>query len=189
MSQQSQTTDATEVGLQPNTWDFPGELPGNSIDSLALPITCAPQSNILLLVLLYHQYAFMLISLHICNMSCQIINHERDEIMNLKFLSTRAEEIQTAKRHRALAGQVRRPVPTPSPLVRPWTRKKTDHHRRLVLSYLQDGRTGWFGTLSKGMNWFSSIFILDALNDLFNFSFFQEYPSLCPLHRIIIHHS
>jgi len=34
MSQQSQTTDATEVDMQPNTWDFPGELPGNSIDSL-----------------------------------------------------------------------------------------------------------------------------------------------------------
>ena len=34
MSQQSQTTDATEVDIQPNSWDFPGELPGNSIDSL-----------------------------------------------------------------------------------------------------------------------------------------------------------
>jgi len=44
----------------------------------------------------------MLISLHICNMSYQIINHERDEIMNLKFLNIQAEEIQTAKRHRVL---------------------------------------------------------------------------------------
>ena len=34
MSQQSQTTDATEVDIQPNSWDFPGELPGNSIDLL-----------------------------------------------------------------------------------------------------------------------------------------------------------
>ena len=34
MSQQSQTTDATEVDIQPNSWDFPVELPGNSIDSL-----------------------------------------------------------------------------------------------------------------------------------------------------------
>ena len=36
MSQQSQTTDATEVDIpvQPNSWDFPGELLGNSIDSL-----------------------------------------------------------------------------------------------------------------------------------------------------------
>ena len=25
-------TDATEVDMQPNIWDFPGELPGNSID-------------------------------------------------------------------------------------------------------------------------------------------------------------
>jgi len=143
MSQQSQTTDATEVDLQPNTWDFPGELPGNSIDSLALSITCASQYSILLLVLLYHQYVFMLISLHICNMSCQIINHERDEIMNLKFLSIQAEEIQTAKRHRALPA----PMPTPTPLVRPWTRKKTDYHRRSVRSNLQDGRTGRFRTL------------------------------------------
>jgi len=47
MSQQSQTTDETEVDLQPNTWDSPGELAGNSIDSLALRITCPPQYNIL----------------------------------------------------------------------------------------------------------------------------------------------
>jgi len=34
MSQQSQRTDATEVDSQHNTWDFPEELPGNSIDPL-----------------------------------------------------------------------------------------------------------------------------------------------------------
>ena len=34
MSQQSQKTDATEVDIRPNSWDFPGELRGNSIDSL-----------------------------------------------------------------------------------------------------------------------------------------------------------
>jgi len=34
MSQPSQTTDATEVDLQPDSWDFPGELPGQSMESL-----------------------------------------------------------------------------------------------------------------------------------------------------------
>jgi len=34
MSQQSQKTDATEVDMEPNTWDLPGELPGNSTDLL-----------------------------------------------------------------------------------------------------------------------------------------------------------
>ena len=34
MPQQSQTADATEVDIQPNSWDFPGGLPRNSICSL-----------------------------------------------------------------------------------------------------------------------------------------------------------
>lgn len=34
MSQQSQTTNTSEVDVQPNTWDFRGELQGNSINSL-----------------------------------------------------------------------------------------------------------------------------------------------------------
>ena len=67
--------------------------------------------------------------------------------MNLKFLSIQAEEIQTAKLNKALRGPVRLPVPTPFHLARPWTRKKTDYHRQSVFSYLQDRRTGRFGTL------------------------------------------
>ena len=34
MSQQSQRTNATEFDSQHNAWDFPAELPGNSIDPL-----------------------------------------------------------------------------------------------------------------------------------------------------------
>jgi len=34
VSQQSQRTNATKVGSQHNVWDFPEELPGNSIDPL-----------------------------------------------------------------------------------------------------------------------------------------------------------
>ena len=34
MSQQSQTTDATQVDSKPSSWDFPGELPGQSMESL-----------------------------------------------------------------------------------------------------------------------------------------------------------
>ena len=34
MSQQSQTTDVTEVDSKPSSWDFPGELPGQSMESL-----------------------------------------------------------------------------------------------------------------------------------------------------------
>ena len=34
-------------------------------------------------------------------MTCQMINHEQDEIMNLKFPSIQAEETQTTKLHRA----------------------------------------------------------------------------------------
>ncbi|PUU83593.1 hypothetical protein B9Z19DRAFT_1118946 [Tuber borchii] len=34
MSQQSQTTDATEIDLQPNSWDLPGDLPSQSMESL-----------------------------------------------------------------------------------------------------------------------------------------------------------
>jgi len=34
MSQQWQTIDATKVDLQPDSWDFPGELPGQSMESL-----------------------------------------------------------------------------------------------------------------------------------------------------------
>ena len=45
-----------------------------------------PCNRDIILGLLYYQYAFLLISLQICGMICQIINHERDEIINLKFL-------------------------------------------------------------------------------------------------------
>ena len=34
MSEHSQTTDATEVDMQPNSWDLPGDMPGNSIEEL-----------------------------------------------------------------------------------------------------------------------------------------------------------
>ena len=70
-----------------------------------------------------------------------IINHQRDEIINLRYL-------KIGKFHRALRGPVGRPVPTSFSIVRPWTRKKTDYRRRSVRSYLQDGRTGRFGTLA-----------------------------------------
>jgi len=53
----------------------------------------------------------------------------------------------TEKHDRALPGPVGRPVQPPSTLVRPWAQKKTDSHQRSVLSYVQDGQTGRFGTL------------------------------------------
>ena len=34
MSQQSQTTDATEIDTQPTAWDFPEEIPTQSMESL-----------------------------------------------------------------------------------------------------------------------------------------------------------
>ena len=46
-----------------------------------------------------------------------IINHQRDKIINLRFL-------KIGKFHRALRGPVGRPVPTSFAIVRPWTRKK-----------------------------------------------------------------
>ena len=52
---------------------------------------------------------------------CQIITHEGDEIMSLKFVSIQAEEMQQQGSIVALPGPVGRPVlPLPA-LVRPWT--------------------------------------------------------------------
>ena len=68
------------------------------------------------------------------------MNYEQDEIMNLKFPSMQAEEIQTTKLQRASGPNSISPS-------RSMDSKKMDYHRRSVRSYLQDGQTGLFRTL------------------------------------------
>ena len=187
----SQSTHATEVDSQANAWDFPDELPGNSIDSPGSgylhPISelsdCGSTSALSSALLEGKGRIFK--RLRICLRPCRwfmpvvfefyfgkgfypvyflrmyssllICLRTSHDLLNRNVWGRWNHEPHvceytswrnvTAKVHRALPGPVGRPVLPPSALVRPWSWKKTDYRRRSVRSYLQDGRTGRFGTL------------------------------------------
>jgi len=72
MSEPSQATDATEVELQPDSWDFPGESLGQSMESLGTGYLQPISEPSPLLAVTFADSS--------------TINYERDEIINLKFL-------------------------------------------------------------------------------------------------------
>jgi len=76
------------------------------------------------------------------------INYERDEIINLKFLKIQQKDLNR-KIPQGPTGPRRASGPDSISHSRPWTQKKTDYNRRSFRSYLQDGWTGRFGTLSE----------------------------------------
>ena len=73
-------------------------------------------------------------------LTCLDLDTCNHEIIDLKFL-------KIGKFHRALWGPVGRPVPTPFSIVVNGLEKRRTTAGRSVRSYLQDGRTGRFGTL------------------------------------------
>ena len=75
-------------------------------------------------------------------LTCLDLDTCNHEIINLKFL-------KIGKFHRALRGPVGRPVPTPFSIVVHGLEKRRTTAGRSVRSYLQDGRTGRFGTLRR----------------------------------------
>jgi len=169
----SQSIDAIEVDSQANAWDFPDELPGNSIDCLEseyqhpiselsdcdstsalsstllegkgwifkrLLMICLRPCRFILVVSEFYFgkgfYLFYFLKIYSSLLICLCTSHDLPDHNAWERWNHESQVCEdtswrnaTAKFHRALPGQVGRPVLPPFALVRPWTWKKTDYRR------------------------------------------------------------